>query len=80
MHIGLANADPNHAIAITARIAGMSAGSMSGLIVTAPAINSFNTFEQPSTVKAVAFDGARFEGGVLKVVLPAKSVVMLNAQ
>ena len=78
IHIGLANADPNRAIAVSAKIAGAQPAGVSGRIVTAPAINSVNTFEKPSTVAPAAFSGARMEGGTLSVTLPAKSVVMLD--
>jgi alpha-N-arabinofuranosidase len=80
LHVALANVDPNHPVAVAARMAGISAGKVTGRIVTAPAINSINTFDQPSVVTAKPFDGGRIEGDTLKVVLPAKSVVMLDAQ
>ena len=80
IHIGLANADPNRAVTVTAKISGTTASGVTGRIVTAPAINSYNTFDRPSTVAAAAFDGARVDGGALKIVLPPKSVVMLDPQ
>ncbi len=80
LHIGLVNVDPNHAVAVTAKLAGAVPGSVSGRVLTASAINSYNTFEQPAIVKPDAFTGASIESGVLKVVLPAKSVVMLDAR
>ena len=65
---------------VTAKISGTTASGVTGRIVTAPAINSYNTFDRPSTVAAAAFDGARVDGGALKIVLPPKSVVMLDPQ
>jgi alpha-N-arabinofuranosidase len=39
-----------------------------------------NTFDQPSNISIKPFDGAKVEGGSLRVVLPPKSVVMLDLQ
>jgi alpha-N-arabinofuranosidase len=80
VHIGLVNLDPNNAVAVMAKIAGMPSGAVSGRVITAPAMNSVNTFEQPRVVTSVPFGDARMEGDVLKVTLPAKSVVMLDGQ
>jgi alpha-N-arabinofuranosidase len=80
IHIGLVNLDPNNAIAVTAKVGGMAAGAVSGRVITAAAMNAVNTFERPEVVKALPFGDARMEGGVLKVTLPAKSVVMLDGQ
>jgi alpha-N-arabinofuranosidase len=80
IHIGLVNLDPHNAIAVTAKIGGMAAGAVSGRVITAAAMNAVNTFERPEVVKALPFGDARMEGGVLKVTLPAKSVVMLDGQ
>lgn len=79
LHIGLVNVDPNHAITVSAKVAG--AASVTGArVLTAAAINSHNTFEQPGAVQPAAFHGAAIQSGVLKIVLPAKSVVMVDAQ
>ena len=51
-----------------------------GRVLTAPAINSHNTFEQPTVVKPAAFTLATIESGALKAILPSKSVVMLDLQ
>lgn len=80
IHTGLVNTDPNKPVAITAKIAGMSATGVSGRIVTARAINAINTFDQPSNVTAAPFRDAQVAGDTLKVVLPPKSVVMLDLQ
>ena len=80
LHIGLVNVDPNRAITITARLSGVTAASVTGRVLTAPAINSHNTFEQPTVVKPAAFTGATIESGAVKANLPPKSVVILDLQ
>jgi len=80
IHVSLANANPNTAIAISASLAGVTAKGVSGRILTAPAVNSHNTFAAPDVVKPAVFDGAKFAGGQLAVTLPAKSVVVLTLE
>ena len=55
LHIGLVNVDPNHAITITAKLAGVTRRLSRGRVLTAPAINSHNTFEQPAVGEAGRF-------------------------
>jgi len=62
------------------KIAGPAPKSISGQILTAPAINSINTFEKPDTVKPQSFRAARLSASRLQVDLPAKSVVVLALQ
>jgi alpha-N-arabinofuranosidase len=81
VHVGLVNTDPNRAVTVTARIDGLKGQvKVSGRIVTASAVDAVNTFEKPSLVAPAAFTNAQIGGGVLKTVLPAKSVVMLDVQ
>jgi alpha-N-arabinofuranosidase len=78
LHVGLVNVDPNRAITVAVKLAGVTVKTAAGRVLTAPATNSRNTFEQPSVVKPTPFSGATVEGGTLKVTLPPKSVVMLD--
>ncbi len=77
IHVSLSNANPNTAITITAALAGVTAKSVTGRILTAPAVNSHNTFAAPDVVKPAPFDSAKFANGQLTLTLPAKSVVVL---
>jgi alpha-L-arabinofuranosidase len=77
VHLSLANTSPERAVTLTITLAGLAASSVTGRILTAPAMNADNTFEAPNAVQPVAFDGASLKGGTLDVKLPAKSVVVL---
>jgi alpha-N-arabinofuranosidase len=77
IHVSLTNASPNSAITVTCTLNGVAAKTVRGRVLTAPAVNSHNTFDAPELVKPVAFDGAKLAGGNLTVTLPAKSVVVL---
>jgi alpha-N-arabinofuranosidase len=80
LHIALVNVDPNHEVTVATKLSGVAVASVKGRVLTGPAINSHNTFEQPEVVKPVSFTGATVEGSALRVALPAKSVVMLDLQ
>ncbi|MBS1872916.1 MAG: alpha-N-arabinofuranosidase [Acidobacteria bacterium] len=80
LHIGLVNVDPNRAVAVSVKLDGAAPSTVGGRILTAPAISSHNTFDQPSVVQPAVFNAARMDSGALKVTLPAKSIVMLDAQ
>ena len=78
VHLSLANTDPNNAIKVSCELRGMTAKSVSGRVLTAPAINSLNTFDAPNAVEPQKFNGATLADGKLSVELPAKSVVVLE--
>jgi alpha-N-arabinofuranosidase len=80
VHVGLSNLDPNQTNMVTVKMDGLNPASVSGRVLTAPAINAHNTFTDPQAVKPAAFTGAQVAGGVLTVALPPKSVVVLELQ
>ncbi|MBM3761768.1 MAG: alpha-N-arabinofuranosidase [Acidobacteria bacterium] len=80
MYAGLANADPNRSIAIEIRLEGAVPAKVSGRILTAGTMDARNTFEQPNALIPTTFDGAQILNGVVKAMLPPKSVVMLNIE
>jgi alpha-N-arabinofuranosidase len=80
IHVSLANANPNTAITVTATLAGVSAKGVTGRILTAPAIDSHNTFTAPDTVKPAPFTAAKLAGDQLTLTLPPKSVVVLELE
>ena len=78
IHITLVNADPNHEQRINTQLVGASVKNISGQMLTSDKINDYNTVDQPSKVSVKDFRGATLSGSNLSVVLPAKSVVMLE--
>ncbi len=80
IHVGLSNADATKPNTVTIALDGVKESKVTGTILTAPAINSHNTFEDPNAVKPAVFNGAKVKGGTLTVTLPAKSVVVLDLQ
>ena len=78
VHVSLANTNPNSAVTVSTSLSGVTARSVTGKILTAPAMDAHNTFDAPRTIAPAAFDGAELAGGTLTIHLPAKSVVMLE--
>ncbi len=78
VYLSLANTSPSQAATVSVKLEGISPKSVSGRVLTAPAMNTHNTFAAPDTVVPVPFDGASIAGGSLEVKLPAKSVVILT--
>jgi alpha-N-arabinofuranosidase len=77
VHVALTNVDPHRPVTIAATLDGVQAGTATGTILTAPAIQSHNDFGTPDVVKPAAFTGAQVRGNTLTVTLPPKSIVML---
>jgi alpha-N-arabinofuranosidase len=78
VHLSLVNLDPKAAASVEARIEGHKATSISGRILTAPAMDTHNTFDAPNRVQPAAFSGATLQDSNLKVQLPPRSVVVLT--
>jgi alpha-N-arabinofuranosidase len=77
VHLSLANASPAQPVTLSVKVAGLTAKSATGRVLTAPAMNTHNTFEAPNAVQPAAFTGAALKGDTLELKLPAKSVVVL---
>ena len=50
------------------------------MYMTAPAMNTVNTFEKPDAVKPARFAGIQVQGDQISLSLPSKSVVVLEIQ
>ncbi|MGK6319430.1 alpha-N-arabinofuranosidase [Sphingomonas sp. DT-204] len=76
VHVALVNVDPNRPASVSARLAGATAGTVEGRVLTG-AIQAHNSFDAPETVKPAAFTGASVAGDTLTATLPPASVVVL---
>ena len=77
-HVSLANLDPAEEAEVTLAIEGAVPGNASAEILTAARMDAHNTFETPEAVRPEPFTEFSVEGGVLRVDLPAKSIVMIR--
>jgi alpha-N-arabinofuranosidase len=78
IHLTLVNLDPNRGRTVQIDVRGQGVSAVAGRVLTAPAMNAHNTFEQPNTVQPVDLRGARLSGNVLTLDLPSKSVVAVE--
>jgi alpha-N-arabinofuranosidase len=78
VHVSLCNLHPDAGIDLVCDIRGRAITGVSGRILTAGAMNAHNTFDQPDAVKPTVFNGFHRDGGMLRIDLPAKSVVVLE--
>ncbi|MFB0517051.1 MAG: alpha-N-arabinofuranosidase [Candidatus Neomarinimicrobiota bacterium] len=78
IHISICNLDPRRPAELTCEIRGAKPKGVTGQVLTAPAINSHNTFDNPEAVKPTIFDAAVLNGNELVATLPARSVVVLE--
>jgi len=77
--LAVTNLDPNQPVEIEANLAGMTAKSAVGETLTAPKVDSVNTFDAPNTVvpKPVS---ARVQDGRLALRLEPKSVTVISVE
>jgi alpha-N-arabinofuranosidase len=78
LNISLTNIDYSKAHEVTINLRGDDFGKVSGQILSASNISDHNTFEQPNKVAVKDFAGAKLEKGVLRLSVPAYSVIVLK--
>ena len=79
IHISLVNVDPVNEIEFTCDLRGTNASKIAfAQVLTAKEVESHNTFAEPEVVKITDLKGAKIEKGILKVKLPAKSLVTVG--
>jgi alpha-N-arabinofuranosidase len=78
LHVSIVNLDPNRSARVSMRIAGAAPANITGRVLTAPAMNTTNTFEKPDAVRPVRFTDFEVQGDQIKLDLPSKSVVVLE--
>jgi alpha-N-arabinofuranosidase len=80
LHVSLVNLDPNRPAAVSASVTGLLPRSVTGRVLTAPAVNTVNTFDRPDAVVPVPLSGVKVEGGTIRLTLPSKSVAVLTIE
>jgi alpha-N-arabinofuranosidase len=75
----ITNLDPNQSIEIEATLAGFTPKSAAGETLTAPKVDSVNTFEAPNSVMPKPVS-ANVQGGKLTLKLEPKSVTVISIE
>ncbi len=77
-HISLVNIDPKKEHTVTINVTGAAYQSLSGRILKSASMQDYNTFQEPSKITPVSFNGATLTKNKLTVKLPPVSVVVLE--
>jgi alpha-N-arabinofuranosidase len=78
LHIALSNLDPHKAADVIIKVSGVSPARLKGQMLTAPSMDTINTFDAPNTVRPVPFSQIEIRGEQVQLTLPAKSVLVLS--
>ena len=77
--LAITNVDANQAVEIDASVAGVNAKSAAGETLTAPKVDSINSFDAPNTVVPKPIS-ARAQGGKITLKLEPKSVTVIGIE
>ena len=77
--LAITNIDPDRPVEIEANLVGIVAKSATGETLTAPKVDSINTFDAPNTVLPRPFS-AKVQGGKLVLKLEPKSVTVVSVE
>jgi alpha-N-arabinofuranosidase len=78
VHISMANLNPGKNISVTCPLIGDTYKKVTGEVLTAKAMNSFNNFDDPDVVRPEAFNDFLLKNGILTINMPSKSVIVLE--
>jgi alpha-N-arabinofuranosidase len=77
--VEITNVDPNAAVEIDLNVTGIAAKSAVGETLTAPQVDSINSFEKPNAVSPKSIS-SKAENGKLILTLPPKSVTVVSVE
>lgn len=77
--LAVTNLDPSKPVRITARFPGLQARGARGEVLTAPRVDSVNSFDAPNVVTPKPFAGKANKGDIT-LELPGKSVAMVQIE
>jgi alpha-L-arabinofuranosidase len=78
IHVSLCNTQPRDPAFILCKLTGYTPSTVTGRVLTAPAINTYNTLEQPKAVSPTVFKEVRLQQDTVTATLPPRSVVVLE--
>ena len=77
VHVTICNLDHSNAADLAIDLSGTTPQSVTGRIVTAPTMQTHNTFAQPDAIKAVELTGLTLVGNGVQVQLPPMAVAVV---
>ena len=80
VHISVVNVEPSEDIELLIDLCGGDYKEVSARILTAPELNTHNTFEKPEEVKPAVFREVKLKKNMLSLDMPAKSIIMIEVK
>ncbi|MFZ0471322.1 MAG: alpha-L-arabinofuranosidase C-terminal domain-containing protein, partial [Bacteroidales bacterium] len=80
VHISVVNIDPAKEVKLLIDLRGGDYSDVTGRILTAPELNTHNTFEKPDEVKPAAFSKVKIKKNIVSLDIPAKSIIVLEVK
>ena len=80
IHISLSNVDVDNEREVIVNLPGIQAKKAVGEMLTSAKITDYNSFENPDKVKLVPLKEIKIDKEVMKIKLPAKSIVTVELQ
>jgi alpha-N-arabinofuranosidase len=78
LHLSIVNLNPTRPAQVSMKINGTTVRAITGRVLTAPTINTTNTFDQPDAIKPVSFTSFKIQDAQIALSLPSKSVIVLE--
>lgn len=80
LYLALVNTNPNKDADVAVDVPGVSIKSVKGRVLTAPAIDTHNTFQAPDTIKPAPFSANAGADGKLTIKIPSKAVIVVAVE
>jgi alpha-N-arabinofuranosidase len=77
VHISICNLNPNRDSVLQCLLEGLTPKKVSGRVLTAQTMNTYNTFENPDAIKPTVLKDVSIENNLINAKIPSKSVVVL---
>ena len=80
VHISVVNIEPSEDIKLLIDLRGGDYKDVSARILTAPELNTHNTFDRPEEIKPATFKEVKIKKNILSLDMPAKSIIVLEVK
>jgi alpha-N-arabinofuranosidase len=80
VHISVVNIDPAKEVKVLIDLRGAEYSDVTGRILTAPELNTHNTFEKPDEVRPATFSNVKIKKNIVSLDMPPRSIIVLEVK
>jgi alpha-N-arabinofuranosidase len=80
VHISVVNIDPSKEVKLLIDLRGGDYSDVTGRVLTAPELNTHNTFEKPEEVKPAVFTDLKIKKSIVSLNVPPKSIIVIEVK